>query len=322
MPTGDGPMVSVGWVLATRPPGPQPPTVTELIEQGTHAERLGFDGVWVGESLIARPRPDALTLLSALAVTTTHCTLGTAVLLPALRHPVVLAHQLATLDALSRGRLIVGAGIGFPMPATEAEFTACGVVYQTRAARFDECIRAMRQLWAADRPISFRGRHVRFDDVELEPRPAQLGGPPIWFTGTGPRAVARTGRHGDGWLPYPPHPDQYRTAWDDIASVAAEAGRPAPTAALFATVNVDDDPERARQRLQTTIERQYQAPADVVAQIQATCAGTPDTVAAWLSAYLDAGVQHVVLRVADEDQTGSMERVAHLLTGLRAAQAR
>lgn len=78
--------------------------------------------MWVGDSPIARPRPDALVTLSAIAARTSTCTLGTAVLLPALRHPVLLAHELATLDNLAEGRLVVGVGTGFPMPATREQF--------------------------------------------------------------------------------------------------------------------------------------------------------------------------------------------------------
>lgn len=113
----------VGWLVSTREGAGEPGRrVGALVDLGVAAEQLGFDSVWVGDSPIARPRPDALVTLSAIAARTSTCTLGTAVLLPALRHPVLLAHELATLDNLAEGRLVVGVGTGFPMPATREQF--------------------------------------------------------------------------------------------------------------------------------------------------------------------------------------------------------
>jgi alkanesulfonate monooxygenase SsuD/methylene tetrahydromethanopterin reductase-like flavin-dependent oxidoreductase (luciferase family) len=123
------------------------PSVGPLIDLGQRAEGLGFDSVWVGDSPLARPRPDALLLLAAVATQTERVTLGTAVLLPALRHPILLAHELATLDRITDGRLIVGAGGGFPYPITEAQFDAFEVSFRRRVSRLEETIDAMRLLW-------------------------------------------------------------------------------------------------------------------------------------------------------------------------------
>ena len=82
-----------------------------------HAEAAGYDAVWVGDSIVAKPRLEALTTLAYLAGVTTRVRLGTAVLLPALRHPVVLAHQIANVDQISRGRVVLGLGVGWSLPS-------------------------------------------------------------------------------------------------------------------------------------------------------------------------------------------------------------
>src|ERR1700726_5095872 len=107
----------IGYLLPTRERLMEGrPETAPLLELATRAERLGFDSVWVGDSLLARPRHDPLTLLAAVAARTRRVEMGTAVLLPALRNPVVLAQQVATLDRISEGRYILGVGIASDVP--------------------------------------------------------------------------------------------------------------------------------------------------------------------------------------------------------------
>src|ERR1700747_2346129 len=112
---------AIGYLLPTRERVMDGrPETRPLLDLAARAEGLGFDSVWVGDSLLARPRHDPLTLLAAVAARTTKVELGTAVFLPALRNPVVLAHQLATLDQISEGRLVLGAGIASDVPNIRA----------------------------------------------------------------------------------------------------------------------------------------------------------------------------------------------------------
>lgn len=121
--------LKIGYLLPTRDRAVRGDhDLKRLVDQARRAEALRFDSVWAGDSPLTRPRADPLLVLSAAAVATHRVTLGTAVLLPAVRHPILLAHQLATLDRLADGRLIVGMGAGFPNSATQAQFTAVGVV--------------------------------------------------------------------------------------------------------------------------------------------------------------------------------------------------
>ena len=106
------------------------PDLSKIIDLAVRGEELGFDSVWVGDSVLARPRLEAMTTLAAVASRTQRVKLGTAVLLPALRHPVVLANEAANVDILSQGRLILGVGVATKNASIEREFTACGVSFQ------------------------------------------------------------------------------------------------------------------------------------------------------------------------------------------------
>ena len=139
------------------------------------ADQAGYDAVWVGDSIVAKPRFEPLTTLAYLAGITTRVRLGTAVLLPALRHPVVLAHQIASVDCVSRGRVMLGLGVGWSLPSAEREWAACGADHKRRVRRLEEHVEIWRMLWGGE-PVTHRG-----DDVDLcrsHHRAAALGSRP------------------------------------------------------------------------------------------------------------------------------------------------
>ncbi|GAA4958933.1 LLM class flavin-dependent oxidoreductase [Actinoplanes utahensis] len=295
---------------------------SRLVGQARRAEASGFDSVWAGDSPVSRPRADSLLLLAAVAQATERVTLGTAVMLPALRHPILLAHQLATLDRLSDGRLIVGMGGGFPSAETRAQFAAIGIAFTGRGSRMEESIHAMRRLWSGD-AVSHHGRHFAFDDVRLVPRPSRPGGPPIWLAGSGGPALGRVARLADGWLPYPPTATRYAQEYDVIREGGTATPGRAVTPALYATLCLDDDPQRARQRLRDSIESYYNAPLPLVASIQAMFAGTADEAADWLHGYVGAGARHLVIRLATDDHESDLEEfAARVLPLLRKERSR
>ncbi|MEV0384681.1 LLM class flavin-dependent oxidoreductase [Nonomuraea sp. NPDC050643] len=296
--------MKIGYLLPTRDQAVQGEhEPARLVAQARRAEELGLDSVWAGDSPVTRPRADPLMLLAAVAAVTERVTLGTAVLLPALRHPILLAHQLATLDRLSRGRLIAGLGGGFPIPATEAQFAAVGVGFDRRIGRMTESIDVMRRLWSGEE-VSYEGEHFAFQDVRLVPPPYRPGGPPIWLAGGGGPALRRVARLADGWLPYPPTAATYAEE-HQVIEQAAEA-RPV-TPALYATLCLDDDPDKARDRLRGSVERYYNAPLELIASIQAMFAGTARQAADWLTGYAAAGARHVVIRLATDDHDAGLE---------------
>jgi probable F420-dependent oxidoreductase len=298
--------VSYGYLLRTK--GAEIPTLLDL---GARAEELGFDAVWVADSPLVYGQADPLTFLAALAARTERITLGTGVLLAGLREPVLLAHALATLDQIARGRLVAGVGSGFAAPETERMFAAVGVPFETRVGRLTEMVAATRALWAArGEPVSFSGRHVTFEDVRLAPAPHSPGGPPIWFAGAGESAERRAGRLGDGWLPYIPTAAGYAQAWERVQAGAATTDRPAPpTPALYLTVSLDSSEARARERMRETLEAWYGYPLEVLSSLQALYTGTPEGLHDHLAPYLAAGARHIVIRVADNDYRRGLEQL-------------
>ena len=188
------------------------PDARRILDLAERAEKMGFDSVWVGDSVLARPRLDALTTLAAVAARTERVKLGTAVLLPALRHPVVLANEAANLDLLSQGRLILGLGIATKNPPVEREFLACGISFAKRIGIFEECVTIIRRLWS-ESEVTFSGRHFQLHKVRAGLRPVHKPGVSLWLAGSVDNALRRVLRLGDGWMPIPPSPQAFAENW-------------------------------------------------------------------------------------------------------------
>ncbi len=188
--------------------------VRYVVDAAKQAEQMGYDSVWVGDSLLARPRGEPLTLLAAIAGATARVQLSTAVLLPLLRRPVQLAHVLATLDRVAGGRVTVGIGPGADAPGTRDELAAVDMPPDHRVGNMLAAIDRCRLLWRGEDP------HVR-----LLPEPATPGGPHVWIAAHGPRLLRATGAKYDGWLPFSPTAAEYARGWSAVREAAAQAGR-------------------------------------------------------------------------------------------------
>jgi alkanesulfonate monooxygenase SsuD/methylene tetrahydromethanopterin reductase-like flavin-dependent oxidoreductase (luciferase family) len=303
----------IGYLLPTRERIMEGrPDTDPLLELAERAERLAYNSVWVGDSLLARPRHDPLTLLAAVAARTRNVALGTAVFLPALRNPVVLAHQLATLDQISRGRLVLGAGIASDVPNIRAEFAAAGVPFEGRVGRMMEGLRLARALWTG-KPVDWRGRWPVQGGV-LGPTPYRPGGPPIWMAGSVRPALERAGRYFDGWFANEPDLARWSEQWAEVQEVVRQAGRDSDrfTAAIYVTLAIDEDTSRAEQRIDAFLEKYYGQPAAEMRGRQA-CFGGPGTgVAEFLQGYATAGAGHFIVRFI-----GDPERQLETLARLR-----
>ena len=260
-----------------------------LVDAAAQAEKTGFDSVWVGDSLLARPRGEPLTLLAGIAGATSRVKLGTAVLLPLLRHPVSLAHALATVDRMSKGRVIVGIGPGAELPGTHAELAAVGMPSDHRVSNMVSAVERCRRLWRNDEP-----------GIELLPRPFRAAGPPIWVGGTGPRMLGLAGSTFDGWLPLSPTPDVYASGLVAVREAAERAGRDPDTitTGVYLTVAVADSAHAAMAELDAYVRAYYGVPAEVMAKGMAMHAGTQESAEEWFAAYRAAGAGHLVLRLA------------------------
>jgi alkanesulfonate monooxygenase SsuD/methylene tetrahydromethanopterin reductase-like flavin-dependent oxidoreductase (luciferase family) len=279
-----------------------------LVDTAVEAERLGYQSVWAGDSLLARPRAEPLTVLAAVAGATTRVKLGTAVLLPLLRRPVQLAHVLVTLDRLSNGRMIVAAGPGADVPGTREELAAVDMTADRRVSAMLHSLERCRALW-------------RDEDaqVKLLPAPLTPGGPPIWLGAQGPRLLRETGSRFDGWLPFSPTPEAYAAGLKTVREAAAVAGRkPADvTAGVYLTVAIRDSKQRAAEEFDAYIREYYGVPGEVIARVQACHAGTMDSATEWIDSYVAAGAQHVVVRLARPTLDGFLETAAGLLHAMQ-----
>lgn len=289
------------------------PAVAPMLTLAEKAEALGYDSIWVGDSLLARPRHEPITLLAGVATRTTKAALGTAVLLPALRNPVLLAHQVATLDQIAEGRVILGVGIATDVPNIRAEFTAAGVPWDKRVGRMLEGLRLCRTLWQGE-PVDWDGRW-QVEAGVLGPTPHRAGGPPIWIGGQVEAARQRAGREFDGWFPTGPHAEGFAATWAEVQSVAREAGRApdALTPAIYLTLAIDDDATAAEARIDDYLQQYYGQPAEVMRKRQACFGGAPDAAAEWLAGFAAAGARHLVLRFV-----GDHDRLLDTVAGLRA----
>jgi len=204
------------------------------------AEAAGFESLWGGEHVVlpdpqAPPSPapprhpmlDPAVALGFLAAHTERLRLATGIIILPQRNPVVLAKELASVDVLSRGRLIFGLGAGYLRP----EFEAVGAAFHDRGARTDESIDAIRTLWCDAQP-RFAGRTVRFAGIDAHPRPVQTPHPPIVVGGTSAAALRRAVARGNGWYGFLRDPDTARADLAGLAAARGEVERPDALGAL------------------------------------------------------------------------------------------
>lgn len=199
------------------------------------AEELGYDSLWGGEHVVVpsprvEPSPmdpdepilDPVVALAHLAAHTEHIRLGTGLVVLPQRNPLVLAKQVASLDAVSGGRLILGLGVGY----LEPELRALGVPMAGRGARADEYLAAMRSLWE-DKAPAYSGRYVEFEGVDAHPRPVQ-GPLPVVVGGHSHAAHLRAARHGDGWYGFLLGLRAVTKQLESLRQAMGEAGRSRP----------------------------------------------------------------------------------------------
>ena len=198
------------------------------------AEARSFESVWTGEHVVLpdpqmppSPAPPLMNMvhppvaLAYIAGCTQSLKLGTGITLLAQRNPVVLAKEMAGLDFVSGGRLIMGIGAGY----LKAEFDALGIDFSSRGARSDECIDVMRELWTAENP-TFEGRFTQFAGIQSRPQPVSLGGPPIVVGGTSDAALKRAVTRCQGWYGFALNVEQTKNCIDRLAAFTERYSRP------------------------------------------------------------------------------------------------
>lgn len=226
---------------------------TDLLAVARKAEELGYDSIWCGDHLIVptviprrdvahpdlpvskvdsdsptarvvfsadAPMPDVFLVFAHLAAVTSRISFGTAIYILPLRHPIISARAVGTLDWLSGGRALLGVGLGW-LPG---EFDILGEDFATRGRRMDECIRIMRELWTQEQP-AYQGEFFSFAPARFEPKPIQKPGPPILIGGETDAALRRAALLGDGWCGRLHTPDTLRIHVERLRRLRREFGR-------------------------------------------------------------------------------------------------
>jgi alkanesulfonate monooxygenase SsuD/methylene tetrahydromethanopterin reductase-like flavin-dependent oxidoreductase (luciferase family) len=278
-----------------------------------------FQSVWVGDSLLGKPRMEALVLLAAIAGRTRRVRLGAACLASiALRDPVQLAYQWASLDLLAGGRTVLVGCTGIvPQAGGRIEASLYGVTNRDRVGRLVEWLTIIKRLWTEDH-VSFAGTHYRFTDVTIEPKPAARPRPPIWLASNAQgsrelieRTHRRVAEHAEGWETSLSDPDDVRWRVADIKQKTAEAGRD-PAALefhLYHNIHVSQDQAAGWEESKRFLDAYYQMDFPPARVRSWTAAGSPDQCVEHLRVYAAMGFHEVTLRVTAWDQAGQLERV-------------
>jgi alkanesulfonate monooxygenase SsuD/methylene tetrahydromethanopterin reductase-like flavin-dependent oxidoreductase (luciferase family) len=315
-----------------------------LLDLSEAVEGHGFNSLWVGDSLFSKPRYEPISLLAAISQRTKHVRLGTACMVTSTRNPLYLALEWATLDTISGGRTILGAGAGNPEEGVRREFEALGLPFGKRSAVFEEGLAVLRQLWTEAR-VDFHGTYFDYDDVsfysgtEMAPLMPVQKPPPMWvvsnprLTGDAPAdvmerrleaACRRIVRYGDGWMTCcrAQHPeelvDQLRAIEEYAERNEADFGR--LTIAYQVTMNIGDSEAEARRAFGDYISKYYPELSQAMDLSNWGPVGTPDDIAAWLRTFAEAGVRHFICRFGAIDQFGQVERFAKEVLPLFSAE--
>jgi len=231
----------------------EPDTATAVAKA---AEEAGFESLWTGEHVVlpdpqvppsplpaTAPMLDPAVSLSFLAAVTSKIRLGTGIIIVPQRNPLVLAKEMASLDVVSKGRLIFGVGIGY----LEPEFRALNVPFDNKGTRTIEYLQAMRAIWTQKKP-AFEGRYFSFSGVQSMPRPVQRPHPPIVFGGATPPAFQRAVEHGNGWYGFMLDVEGTRRCVQGLSTARGRTQRPATLGPLEVSVTPSNAVDAASAR--------------------------------------------------------------------------
>jgi len=300
-----------GITLSNRAILTQGTNAKDLIDMAIQAEDTGgIDAVWVGDSILSKPRLECIPLLGAIASHTSRVKLGVACMATiAQRNPVLLALQWASLDVLSGGRTWLAACMGYPAsqhPMAAKELEVMGVQSKERPGRLEEMIQSLRLLWSEEH-ANFHGKYYSFDDVNLLPKPAQRPCP-IYIAGTPrsgqigdggvERSLRRIARYADGWMTNQIELGMFREYAARLRELLVQEGRD-PSAfkmALYYGVSVNSDRDRAFGEAKTFLDAYYQKDFTRQGVEIWTACGPVEHCVDCVSGFIDAGVDHVTIR--------------------------
>jgi alkanesulfonate monooxygenase SsuD/methylene tetrahydromethanopterin reductase-like flavin-dependent oxidoreductase (luciferase family) len=296
-------------------------TVDQMLDMSEKADASGrFDSLWVGDSLLGKPRLESIALLAAMAGRTRALRLGTACMASfPLRDPVLLAYQWASLDMISNGRSVLIACTGLvEQEGATVEGALYGLSKGQRIARMLEWIEILRLLWTTDK-ASFKGKEYSFENISIDPKPVAKPCPPVWIANNamGDRElIERTHRraavHGDGWQTsiWDPSDLEWRVA--DMHKKVEEAGKDAERFdfSVYHNININEDAAIAEEESKRFLDLYYVPTEFSLQDVRDWVAiGSPEQCVQHLRRLADMGVTEVTLRITSWDQAGQYKRL-------------
>ncbi len=289
--------------------GEPPRDIEPVLSMAEMADDGGLDSVWVGDSLTAKPRPEPVTTLAAVAARTKHVRLGTAVLLAALRNPILLAHAVGTLDLISGGRTVLAVGVGGAFDAEQRqEWHNAGVEPSRRARRLEETVAILRRLTSGE-TVSFQGRHFNLDSVSVQPSSPRPDGVPVlvachWRAGLDSQ-FRRAARLGDGFISISDYPDEFARVCQRVREHAAAEGKDFARmeSVFYMTVNLRKDEQEATDEADKYLLMYY---GKNIWGDRWGPNGPPEQTVERIRRYTEAGAGTVIVRFASFDQEGQL----------------
>lgn len=295
-------------------------TASEMVDLAEIADQSGlFQSVWVGDSLFGKPRMEAIALLAGIASRTSHVRLGPACMASfPLRDPAQLAYQWASLDLLSEGRTVLVTCTGIvEQSGYQVEAATYNVTNKDRVERLTEWIKILKLLWTEDN-VSFEGKHYRFENVTIEPKPAAKPRPPIWIANNaiGDRDLIRkthrrVALHADGWQTAISDPEDLAWRLNDIREQAVENGRDPNSIEthLYHNININEDWEAGLGESKRFLDLYYTTDYSRPDLESWVALGSPEQIIEHLKVFERIGFDEVTLRITGWDQRGQLDRL-------------
>ncbi len=283
-------------------------------ELARRSEAIGLHSVWSSD-ILSRPIPrfDSLTFLAALAAMTQKVRIGTQVLATPFRHPILLARIIATIDIISDGRFILGAGIASRCGGVECK--AFGIKTSDRSGRTVEILEVIKRLWTMG-SVTHSGKYFQFEDVVLEPKPVQKPHPPIWIGGDSEPAFRRVISIGNGWLAGSHiDPDGFRVIRHQIISLARETGRDPDSLHWACEINVNVNPDARRSAEES--RSWYESHQGFITGgrsfdevfLPAGAYGPPEICIEKMSRFIEYGAETIIIKLRTENVITQMDRL-------------
>lgn len=285
-------MAKLGLCFVNPVPQIQPGFVPAMAKK---CEEIELDSFWSIDR-IAYDNLEPLTLLATAAAVTKKIRLGTSVLLPAVRHPAIVAKTVASLDFLSGGRVTMGIGFG----SRPNDFSAVGLPFEGRGSRAEEAIKLIRRLWTEEN-VTHQGRFFQVTNLTIGPRPIQSPHPPIWMGGSADTALKRTARLATGYICSSSAIQEFHSVWEKIEGFAKAAGRNAAEIekACLTFMVIDDNKAKAIEACEAYVKRYYGTVRMDVEKL--LLVGSAEACAERIRATFAKGLQTLIIGVALAD---------------------